>query len=101
MKKDKLRLFPMFIMLIAGLFTTILTYYFQYEIKAALLILLSVLLLFYILGLIFVGVIHKFDDINQVEQEAKEEENEEDTLSVERKSVDNSDEMITAEIEGA
>ena len=100
MKKDKLRLFPMFIMLIAGLFTTIITYYFQYEIKASLLILLCVLLLFYIFGLIFVGVIHKFDDINQVEREAKAED-EEEALLVERKNTDNSDGAITAETEGA
>ena len=89
MKKDKLRLFPMFIMLVAGLPTSILTYYFQYDIKMTLLILLSVLLLFYILGLIFVGVVHKFDEVNQAKQESEETEGEEETLSVEKKDNDN------------
>ena len=47
MKKAKLKLFPLFLMLIAGSITSIMTYYFQYEIKAALLLLFSVLLIFY------------------------------------------------------
>lgn len=74
MKKTKLKLFPLFLMLIAGSITSIMTYYFQYEIKAALLLLFSVLLIFYLLGLIFIKVIISFDLKNEEELKAKEEE---------------------------
>lgn len=74
MKKTNLKLFPLFLMLVAGSITSIMTYYFQYEIKAALLLLLSVLLIFYILGLIFIKVIRSFDKKNEAEQKAREEE---------------------------
>ncbi|MBR5579212.1 MAG: hypothetical protein IKW28_09495 [Lachnospiraceae bacterium] len=74
MKKNKLKLFPVFLMLIAGSITSIMTYYFQYEIKAALLLLLSVLLIFYLLGLTFIRVIMYFDLKNEEEQRAREEE---------------------------
>ena len=74
MKKNKLKLFPLFIMLVAGSITSIMTYYFQYEIKAALLVLLSVLLVFYLLGLIFIKTIMFFDKKNEEEMKEKEAE---------------------------
>ena len=61
MKKKRIRKFPFILMLVAGSFTSIMTYYFQYEFKTALLVLLSVLLIFYLLGLFLVNVIETFD----------------------------------------
>jgi len=72
MKNAKLKLFPSILMLVAGSITSIMTYHFQYEIKAALLVLLSVLLVFYIIGLIFVRVIDNFDKKNEEEQAKRE-----------------------------
>ena len=59
-------------MLVAGSITSIMTYIFQYEIKTALLVLLSVLLVFYCLGLILINVIISFDKKNEEERKAKE-----------------------------
>ena len=72
MKSRRMRLFPLLLMLVAGSFTSIMTYYFQYEIKAALLVLLSVLLIFYLLGLLVVNVIYAFDQKNQEERMVQE-----------------------------
>ena len=74
MKSKKMKLFPLIIMLIAGSITSIMTYYFQYEIKTALLVLLSVLLVFYCLGLLLVNVIASFDKKNEEERRAKGQE---------------------------
>ena len=74
MKNTRLKLFPPMLMLVAGSITSIMTYHFQYELKAALLILLSVLLVFYILGLIFVRVVETFDRKNALEQAKREAE---------------------------
>ena len=74
MKKKRIRKFPLILMLVAGSFTSIMTYYFQYEIKTALLVLLSVLLVFYLLGLLLVNVIVSFDKKNEEERKAKEKE---------------------------
>ena len=74
MKSKKMKLFPLIVMLIAGGITSIMTYYFQYEIKAALLVLLSVLLVFYLMGLLLVNVIVSFDKKNEEERIAKEQE---------------------------
>ena len=63
---------PFILMLSAGSITSIMTYIFQYEIKTALLVLLSVLLVFYCLGLLLVNVIISFDKKNEEEQRAKE-----------------------------
>ena len=60
------------LMLIAGSITSIMTYHFQYELKTALLVLLSVLLVFYCFGLLLVNVIISFDKKNEEEQRAKE-----------------------------
>ena len=73
MKSKKMKMFPLILMLVAGSFTSIMTYYFQYEIKTALLVLLSVLLIFYCIGLAFVNVIESFDKKNEEEQKAKAE----------------------------
>ena len=72
MKSKKMKMFPMMLMLVAGSFTSIMTYYFQYEIKTALLVLLSVLLVFYCLGLLLVNVIASFDKKNEEERRARE-----------------------------
>ena len=73
MKSKRMRTFPLILMLVAGSFTSIMTYYFQYEIKAALLVLLSVLLIFYLLGLFLVNVIESFDKKNEAERLEKEQ----------------------------
>ena len=74
MKSRRMKMFPLIIMLVAGSFTSIMTYYFQYEIKTALLVLLSVLLVFYLLGLLLVNVIISFDKKNEEDRLAKERE---------------------------
>ena len=74
MKTKRMKMFPLIIMLVAGSFTSIMTYYFQYEIKTALLVLLSVLLVFYLLGLFLVNVIVSFDKKNEMERIMKERE---------------------------
>ena len=74
MKSTRMKMFPLILMLVAGSFTSIMTYYFQYEIKTALLVLLSVLLVFYLLGLLLVNVIVSFDQKNEEERKAKEME---------------------------
>ena len=74
MKSKKMKMFPLILMLVAGSFTSIMTYYFQYEIKTALLVLLSVLLVFYLLGLFLVNVIVSFDEKNEAERIMREQE---------------------------
>lgn len=74
MKSTRMKMFPLILMLVAGSFTSIMTYHFQYEIKTALLVLLSVLLVFYLLGLLLVNVIASFDKKNEEERKAKEKE---------------------------
>lgn len=84
MKSKKMKLFPLIIMLVAGSITSIMTYYFQYEIKTALLVLLSVLLIFYLLGLLLVNVIVSFDKKNEEVRKAKEKE---EGLVVEKEGI--------------
>ena len=74
MKDRRMKMFPLLLMLVAGSFTSIMTYYFRYEIKAALLVLLSVLLIFYLLGLLMVNVISAFDSKIEEENMIKERE---------------------------
>lgn len=74
MKSRRMKMFPLIVMLVAGSFTSIMTYYFQYEIKTALLVLLSVLLIFYLLGLLLVNVIVSFDKKNEEARLAKKRE---------------------------
>ena len=84
MKNTRLKLFPLILMLIAGSITSIMTYHFQYELKTALLVLLSVLLVFYILGLFFMGTIERFDKKNEAELAEKEAGLLEDEASVKK-----------------
>lgn len=74
MNHKKMKNIPFILMLSAGSITSIMTYIFQYEIKTALLVLLSVLLIFYLLGLLLVNVIVSFDKKNEEERKAKEKE---------------------------
>ena len=72
MNHKKMKNIPFILMLSAGSITSIMTYIFQYEIKTALLVLLSVLLVFYCFGLLLVNVIISFDKKNEEEERAKE-----------------------------
>ncbi len=72
MNHKKMKNIPFLLMLSAGSITSIMTYIFQYEIKTALLVLLSVLLVFYCLGLLLVNVIISFDKKNEEERKARE-----------------------------
>ena len=72
MNHKKIKNIPFILMLSAGSITSIMTYIFQYEIKTALLVLLSVLLVFYCLGLLLINVIQSFDMKNEEERKAKE-----------------------------
>ena len=74
MNHKKMKNIPFIFMLVAGSITSIMTYIFQYEIKTALLVLLSVLLVFYLLGLLLINVIISFDRKNEEERLAKEQE---------------------------
>lgn len=74
MKDSRAKLFPVILMLVAGSITSFMTYYFEYEIKTALLVLLSVLLIFYIIGLVVINVIAAFDKKNAEEIAAREAE---------------------------
>ncbi|MBR5598395.1 MAG: hypothetical protein IKW30_13465 [Lachnospiraceae bacterium] len=74
MKKKKIKYIPFILMLVPGSITSIMTYIFQYEIKTALLVLLSVLLVFYCMGLLLVNVIISFDRKNEEERIAKEKD---------------------------
>lgn len=56
----KTRNIPVILMLLAGLITSIITFVFHYEKKAALWILTGVLIAFYILGLFVKHVLDKF-----------------------------------------
>lgn len=72
MNHKKMKNIPFILMLSAGSITSIMTYIFQYEIKTALLVLLSVLLVFYCMGLLLINVIISFDKKIEEEKEAKE-----------------------------
>ena len=75
MNHKKMKNIPFILMLSAGSITSIMTYIFQYEIKTALLVLLSVLLVFYCFGLLLINVIQSFD--KKIEEEIKAKELEE------------------------
>jgi flagellar biosynthesis/type III secretory pathway M-ring protein FliF/YscJ len=70
----KLKLLPAFVMLLAGAFTSIITFVIGYTLKSALIILLFVLVMFYILGLVLQKLIVKFEEANKPKDEEKEEE---------------------------
>ncbi|MBR5359884.1 MAG: hypothetical protein IK123_03245 [Lachnospiraceae bacterium] len=71
----RMKLLPALITLLAGAFTSIITYLLHYDVKKALFILLIVLILFYILGTVFQKVIFKFEkEVEQEEIERAEQE---------------------------
>ena len=67
----KTRNIPVILMLTAGLITSIITFVFHYEKRAALWILTGVLIAFYILGLFIKHVLDKF--YKQIAQREEEE----------------------------
>lgn len=72
---DRMKLLPALITLLAGAFTSIITYLLHYDVKKALFILLIVLILFYILGTVFQKVIFRFEkEVEQEEIERAEQE---------------------------
>lgn len=56
---------PPILMLVAGLITSIRTFYLHYDVKTALIILLVVLIIFYILGSIIKYVLDVFEKQNE------------------------------------
>ena len=59
------KLFPPILMLVAGLITSIRTFYLKYDTKTALIILLVVLIVFYILGSVIKFILDVFDKQNE------------------------------------
>lgn len=83
----KRKLLPPFIMLVAGLITSIRTYLLHYDTKTALFILLVVLIIFYGLGSILKFILDTFERQNEekaldegevIEKAAEEESEQED-----------------------
>lgn len=87
----QLKLLPAFIMLVAGAITSVLTFYWSYDTKDALVILLIVLLLFYVLGAVLQKLIFKFEEANKPEPE---ENVEEESTSEEGKVVEKGESEI-------
>ncbi len=69
-----LKMLPIYIMLITGAVTSIITYMLHYEGKTALLILLGVLLFFYIAGSMFASLINRFEKEQEEKERARIEE---------------------------
>ena len=75
----QMKLLPTLIMLLAGAFTSVITWLLGYDSKTAMWILVGVLVLFYIIGLIVQKVIWKFEkqiaeeEARKAEEEANEE----------------------------
>lgn len=97
MKKRKLRLFPLTLMLLAGAVTSIITFYFDYEIKTVLLILLSVLLVFYIAGLVIEKVMESFEKSIAAKAKEEAEQKEKEGMVLEKET----EEEVTEETEDA
>ena len=97
----KMKLLPAFLTLLAGSITSIITFCLDYEGKAALFILLAVLLLFYLLGTILQKVILTFEKGNDLEQQKKEEEEgkviEKDTVKGDTKTEQTQENMTDKE----
>ena len=70
----KLKVLPLYLMLIAGAVTSIITFMLHYEGKTALLILLGVLLFFYIVGYMFASLIDRFEKEQEELEKARMEE---------------------------
>ena len=69
-----LKMLPIYMMLITGAITSIITYLLHYEGKTALLILLGVLLFFYITGSMLAGLINRFEKEQEEKEQARLEE---------------------------
>lgn len=70
-----MKMLPILIMLVAGAFTSVITWLLDYDKTSALWILVGVLVLFYILGLVVQKVIYKFEaEIAEEEARLAEEE---------------------------
>lgn len=82
---------PSFIMLTAGLITSIRTYFLHYEMKRALVTLLIVLIIFYILGSVLKYVLDIFEEQNEQkalnEGEVIEKETEGESASSEEDAI--------------
>lgn len=74
----KRRMIPIFLMLVAGAITSIITYIKDYELTRMLWILVGVLIVFYILGTVIQKTLNLFDaQIEEAEKKAKEAEEKE------------------------
>ena len=74
----KRRMIPIFLMLLAGAITSIITYIKDYELTKMLWTLLGVLIVFYALGVVIQKTLNLFDaQIEEAEKKAKEAEAEE------------------------
>lgn len=69
-----LKMLPIYLMLITGAVTSIITYMMHYEGKTALLILLGVLLFFYIAGSMLASLINRFEKEQEEKERARIEE---------------------------
>lgn len=69
-----LKMLPIYLMLITGAVTSIITYMLHYEGKTALLILLGVLLFFYIAGSMLASLINRFEKEQEEKERARIEE---------------------------
>lgn len=69
-----LKMLPIYLMLITGAITSIITYTLHYEGKTALLILLGVLLFFYITGSLLASLIYRFEKEQDEKEKARLEE---------------------------
>lgn len=74
----KRRMIPIFLMLVAGAITSIITYIKDYELTRMLWILVGVLIIFYVLGIVIQKTLNLFDaQIEEAEKRAKEAEEKE------------------------
>ena len=69
-----LKMLPIYLMLITGAITSIITYTLHYEGKTALLILLGVLLFFYITGSLLASLIYRLEKEQDKKEKARLEE---------------------------
>ena len=79
--RRQLKMLPAFVMLLAGLIASVMTFFNKYTTKEALVILTITLIVFYILGLILQKVIYKFEKANEPEPEVVTPEEEEGKVS--------------------
>ena len=89
----KRRMIPIFLMLLAGAITSIITYIRDYELVKMLWTLLGVLIVFYALGVVIKKTLNLFDaQIEEAEKKAKEAEGpvgEEETEEGDKQNTEN------------